>query len=184
MVQPAQTIAQQAASMEQVLSLQYEVQLYLFILLFPCSAVSMDEFVFLERLDALWSDGESLFRSELAGHYDLVCKILSDWHDERQTFAALRHSIAVNEGASLEVLVDRLLAIEKLQGMQLKWKSMKSITGMSPDDWLCKVFMVITNTKETSIFKQGLARLNSNEFEFLRTQYYETLAQMQKTRAV
>ena len=68
-------------------------------------------------------------------------------------------------------LVDRLLAMNDLRVMRLKWKNMSTIEGLSPEDLLCMAFRVMTNTEGSEyLFKDGLDRLNGGVFEFLRSE--------------
>jgi hypothetical protein len=67
--------------------------------------------------------------------------------------------------------MDRLLAMNDLRVMRLKWKNMSTLDGVSPEDLLCRVFTVMANTENTEhLFKDGLDRLNRGVFEFLRNE--------------
>jgi hypothetical protein len=129
-----------------------------------------DEPALLARMHALWFHGEALFRAELSTHFDLVSKILTAWLHERQAIASLRQSMQANPNISHVGLVDRLLAMNDLRAMRLKWKNMSSIDGMSSEDLLCMAFRGMTNTEGSEyLFKDGLARLELGVFEFLRS---------------
>ena len=144
-----------------------------------------DEAALLQRLHALWFHGESLFRTELSTHYDLVSKILTAWLHERQAILALRHSMYANPEVPHAALVDRLLTMNDLRAMRLKWKNMSSVDGMSPEDLLCMAFKVMTNTEGSEyLFKDGLARLELSVFEFLRSEDSKIVMQRRDTRAV
>jgi hypothetical protein len=131
--------------------------------------MSPDEPALLESMRTLWSHDEASFRAELPQHFDLVSKILTVWLDERQAIASLRHSMQANHGVSHRQIVDRLLAMNDLRAMRLKWKNMSSIDGLSSEDLLCMAFKVMTNTEGSEhIFKDGLASLECGIFEFLR----------------
>jgi hypothetical protein len=48
---------------------------------------------------------------------------------------------------------------------------MSTLDGASPEDLLCRVFAVMSNTENTEhLFKDGLERLNRDVFEFLRSE--------------
>lgn len=67
--------------------------------------------------------------------------------------------------------MDRLLAMNDLRVMRLKWKNMSTLDGVSPEDLLCRVFAIMSNTENTEhLFKDGLERLNRGVFEFLRSE--------------
>lgn len=186
--EPAQAtaaISRQSIPTADLRLLQCEVTAGLFTFFFPRPSTPPDEAALLQRLHALWFHGESLFRSELSTHYDLVSKILTAWLHERQAIAALRHSMAANPGVSHVGLVDRLLAMNDLRAMRLKWKNMSPIDGMSPEDLLCMAFKVMTNTEGSEyLFKDGLARLELSVFEFLRSEDSKIVMQRRDTRPV
>ncbi|RAR03787.1 hypothetical protein DDE82_004874 [Stemphylium lycopersici] len=182
--QPSQALARQTVPTPDLRLLQCEVTAGLFTFFFPRSTMPPDEAALLQRLHALWFHGESLFRSELPTHYDLISKILTAWLHERQAIAALRHSMAANPGVTHVGLVDRLLAMNDLRAMRLKWKNMSSIDGLSPEDLLCMAFRAMTNTEGSEyLFKDGLARLELNVFEFLRSEDSKIVMQRRDTRA-
>lgn len=93
--------------------------------------------------------------------------------------------MAANPGVSHVGLVDRLLAMNDLRAMRLKWKNMSPIDGMSPEDLLCMAFKAMTNTEGSEyLFKDGLARLELGVFEFLRNEDSKIVMQRRETRAV
>lgn len=160
-----------AAATADLRLLQCEVTAGLFTFFFPKPHSPPDEPALLTRLHTLWYHGEPLFRPELSPHYDHVSKILTAWLHERQAISALRHSLAAQPGVQAAGLVDRLLAMNDLRVMRLKWKNMSPIEGLSPEDLLCMAFKVMTNTEGSDyLFKDGLDRLNGGVFEFLRTE--------------
>ena len=160
-----------AVSTHDIRLLQYEVTAGLFTFFFPRSAAPPDESALLQRLHTLWYHGEALFRAELGSHFDLISKILTSWLHERQAITALRHSLASQPGVSPVGLVDRLLAMNDLRVMRLKWKNMSTVDGLSPEDLLCQAFRVMTSTEGSeSLFKDGLERLNTGLFEFLKSE--------------
>ncbi|KAF1830498.1 hypothetical protein BDW02DRAFT_99260 [Decorospora gaudefroyi] len=153
--------------------LQCEVTAGLFTYFFPRTNTNTapEETSLLQRLHTLWYHGEPLFRTQLPTHYDLVTKTLTAWLHERHAIAALRLSMQAGAGVSHVGLVDRLLAMNDLRAMRLKWKNMSSVDGLSPEDLLCMAFRVATNTEGSEyLFKDGLARLEVGVFEFLRTE--------------
>lgn len=151
--------------------LQCEVTAGLMTFFYPRSVAPSDEPSLLQRLHTLWYHGEALFRAELGPHFDLISKILTSWLHERQAITALRHSLASQPGVSPVGLVDRLLAMNDLRVMRLKWKNMSTVDGLSPEDLLCQAFRVMTNTEGSEyLFKDGLERLNDGLLEFLRSE--------------
>ncbi|KAI5372142.1 hypothetical protein J4E82_009199 [Alternaria postmessia] len=185
-VQPPQTFPRGSVSTStaDLRLLQCEVTAGLFTFFYPRTTMPPDEPALLVRMHTLWFHGESLFRAELPQHFDLVSKILTAWLHERQAIASLRHSMQANPGVSHVGLVDRLLAMNDLRAMRLKWKNMSSIDGLSPEDLLCMAFRVMTNTEGSEyLFKDGLARLELGVFEFLRSEDSKIVMQRRDTRA-
>jgi hypothetical protein len=151
--------------------LQCEVLALLVQYLFPNSRCPPDEGLVISRIQNLWYHGEALFRAELGPHYELCSRILAAWIHERQVIGSLRHSLLVSPGVGASGLMDRLLAMNDLRIMRLKWKNMSPLDGVSPEDLLCKTFTVMGNTENTEyMFKEGLDRLNRGVFEFLRNE--------------
>lgn len=151
--------------------LQCEVLAYVVQYLFPNSRSPPDEGLVISRIQNLWYHGEALFRAELGPHYELCSRILAAWIHERQVIGSLRHSLLAHPGVGAAGLMDRLLAMNDLRIIRLKWKNMSPLDGVSPEDLLCKTFTVMGNTENTEyMFKEGLDRLNRGVFEFLRNE--------------
>ncbi|XPS73614.1 hypothetical protein M3J09_005758 [Ascochyta lentis] len=151
--------------------LQCEVLALLIQYLFPRAASPPDETAVLTRISYLWYHGEAIFRTELGSHYEMCSRILTAWLHERQAISSLRHSLIAQPGVSAAGLMDRLLAMNDLRVMRLKWKNMSTLDGVSPEDLLCRTFAVMANTENTEqLFKDGLDRLNRGVFEFLRNE--------------
>ncbi|KAJ5051176.1 hypothetical protein J3E72DRAFT_204581 [Bipolaris maydis] len=144
-----------------------------------------DELALIRLLHSLWFHCESLFRSELATHYGLVSEILNAWLREREAIVTLRHSMAANPSVPKAGLVDRILVMNELRAMRLRWKNMSPIDGMSPEDLLCMAFKVITNTEGSEyLFKDGLAKLELSVLEFLSSDDNKIILQRLDTRAI
>ncbi len=124
--------------------LQCEVTAGLFTFFYPRSTSPPDEPALLQRLHTLWYHGGAHFERDLGPHYDLISKIFTAWLHERQAITALRHSLASQPGVTPMGLVDRLLAMNDLRVMRLKWKNMSTVDGLSPEDLLCMAFRVMT----------------------------------------
>ncbi|KAI8936939.1 hypothetical protein NX059_006167 [Plenodomus lindquistii] len=170
-VQAPQVVHRPTVPTHDIRILQCEVTAGLFTFFYPRSTSPPDEPSLLQRLHTLWYLGEPNFRAELGLHFDLVSKVLTAWLHERQAITALRHSLASQPGVSHVGLVDRLLAMNDLRVMRLKWKNMSTVDGLSPEDLLCQAFRVMTNTEGSEyLFKDGLERLNNGVFDFLRSE--------------
>jgi hypothetical protein len=154
-------------------TLQCEVTAMLLGWLFPKPSLQADEHALLQRMNTLWYHGEPIFRPELGALYDLTSRILTLWLQERYAIASLQHSIAAHPGlpSSSAAVIDRLLAMNDLRAMRLKWKNMSPVDGMSPEDILVRAFCVMTMTEQTEfVFKEGLTRVERSVFDFLRSE--------------
>ncbi|KAH3917748.1 hypothetical protein HBH56_044340 [Parastagonospora nodorum] len=173
-VEAPQVVARPAAvSMVELRALQCEVTAMLLHWLFPKPSAPPDEPGLLHRINTLWYHGESIFRPELGSHYDLTTHILTAWLQERYAISSLQHALATQPGlpTSSAAIIDRLLAMNDLRAMRLKWKNMSPVDGMSPEDILIRAFGVMTMTEHTEfLFKEGLNRVERSVFEFLRTE--------------
>ncbi|KAJ4305452.1 hypothetical protein N0V90_000983 [Kalmusia sp. IMI 367209] len=151
--------------------LQCEVLGSLMQYLFPKPTSPPDENVLLHKLETLWHLGSPIFRKEIGQLYDLQSKVLLTWVNERRKIAQLRHTFAYSPAVPAAEMVERLLALNDLRMMRLKWKNMSSAVGLSTEDLLCRTFSAMTNTEGTEyLFKDGLDRLNEGIFEFLKTE--------------
>jgi hypothetical protein len=159
--------------MVELRALQCEVTAMLLHWLFPKPSHPPDEPGLLHRINTLWYHGEPIFRPELGPHYDLTSHILTAWLQERYAIANLQHALATHPGlpSTSSAIIDRLLAMNDLRAMRLKWKNMSPMDGMSPEDILIRAFCVMTMTEHTEfVFKEGLSRVERSVFEFLRTE--------------
>jgi hypothetical protein len=141
--------------------------------LFPKTHSPPAEPAVLHHLHTLWYHGEALFRPELGKDYDITSRILTAWMQERTAITALQHSLAAQPGvpSAPNGFIDRLLAMNDLRVMRLKWKNMSTVDGMSPEDFLIKAFVAMTMTEGSEfLFKEGLGRLERSVFEWLRNE--------------
>lgn len=163
--------ARPAVPMVELRLLQCEVLALLIQYFFPRPASPPDERVVISQIQNLWYLGEAMFRAELGPHYDICSRVLHAWLHERQSITSLRHSLMTQPGVNAAGIMDRLLAMNDLRVMRLKWKNMSPLDGASPEDLLCQTFALISNTENTEhMFKDGLDRLNRGVFEFLRNE--------------
>ena len=151
--------------------LQCEVLALLIQYMFPKPTSPPDERIVVSQIQNLWYLGEVMFRADLGPHYGIRSRVLHAWLHERQSITSLRHSLMTQPGVSAAGIMDRLLAMNDLRVMRLKWKNMSPLEGASPEDLLCRTFAAISNTENTEhLFRDGLDRLNRGVFEFLRNE--------------
>ena len=160
-----------AVPMVELRLLQCEVLALLIQYMFPKPTSPPDERIVVSQIQNLWYLGEVMFRADLGPHYDMCSRVLHAWLHERQSITSLRHSLMTQPGVSAAGIMDRLLAMNDLRVMRLKWKNMSPLEGASPEDLLCRTFAAISNTENTEhLFRDGLDRLNRGVFEFLRNE--------------
>ena len=170
MVEPT-AAAQQVVNTVDLSLLQCEVLGSLMQYFFPKPSAPPDEAVLLHKMESLWHLNTPVFRKQIGPHYDLQTKVLHSWITERRKIAQLRQALTYAPGVPAVEMVDRLLAMNDLRVMRLKWKNMSSADGLSSEDLLCRTFAILTNTEGTEyLFKDGLDRLNEGVFEFLRSE--------------
>jgi hypothetical protein len=151
--------------------LQCEVLGSLMQYFFPSPNTPPDEAVLLHKMEMLWHLGAHSFRAQCGPLYDLETNVFVAWITERRKIAELRQALKYRPAVPPAEVVDRLLAMNDLRMMRLKWKNMSSAEGLSSEDLLCRAFAVLTNTRGSEyVFKDGLDRLNEGSLEFLRTE--------------
>jgi hypothetical protein len=142
--------------------------------LFPKSDAKPNEDGLLRNLEYLWVLKASFFQRQMGSLFDVQSRVLLAWVEERRKISQLRRSMENDPGVPAPEMVDRLLAMNDLRVLRLKWKSMNTQDGnqtLSPEDLLCRNFAAMTNTGGTEyLFKDGLDRLNDSMFEFLRSE--------------
>ncbi|CAI6340134.1 unnamed protein product [Periconia digitata] len=149
--------------------LQCEVLGLLMQYFFPKSSSPPDEGLLFHRIESLWHVGAALFRKQMGQLYDLQSKILLSWLHERRMLSHLRRSLVYKPGVPASEMGDRLLAMNDIRIMRLKWKNMGTAEGFSSDDLLCRSLAVLTNTEGTEcLFKDGIDRYGDGLIDFLR----------------
>ncbi|KAF1978648.1 hypothetical protein BU23DRAFT_564220 [Bimuria novae-zelandiae CBS 107.79] len=152
--------------------LQCEVLGSLIQYLFPKPMSPPDENVLLHKMETLWVLGAPYFSKEIGQPqpYETHSNVLRTWIAERRKIAQLRHNFTSHPAVPAGEMIERLLALNDLRMMRLKWKNMSSNFGLSTEDVLCRTFTIMTNTAGTEyLFKDGLDKLNDGIFEFLKT---------------
>ncbi|PVI06085.1 hypothetical protein DM02DRAFT_515106 [Periconia macrospinosa] len=136
---------------------------------FPKSSSPPDEGLLFHRIENLWHVGAGLFRKQLGQVYELQSRILHAWIQERRMLIHLRRALVYKPGVPASEMGDRLLAMNDIRIIRLKWKNMGSAEGLSSEDLLCRSLAVLTNTEGTEyLFKDGLDRYGDGLMDFLR----------------
>ncbi|KAF2281515.1 uncharacterized protein EI97DRAFT_429532 [Westerdykella ornata] len=154
---------------------QCELLGYLMHFFFPRDSTPFDESVLLQNLQYIWEQNEHNFRRQMGPLFDLQGRVLDAWIQERWKIIQLQYAMESKPGVRPSEMVDRLLAMNDLRVMRLKWKAMKTQdvgnVVLSPEDLLCRTFATMTKTEGTeNLFKEGLEKLNESVFEFLRSE--------------
>lgn len=141
---------------------------------FPRDGSRLDENILHQNLEYIWSRNEGSFRRVMGQLYELQAKILFAWMEERRKISQLQYIMEAQPGVRSPEMVDRLLAMNDLRVLRLKWKALSTQDGnqtVSPEDLLCRTFATMTKTEGTEhLFKDGLERMNENVFSFLRSE--------------
>ncbi|KAF2000129.1 hypothetical protein P154DRAFT_522907 [Amniculicola lignicola CBS 123094] len=187
---PSEHVAQEhpfpAASPSTIELLQYELFDNLARYLFQ-KAGHQPEAMILSSLESIWSINATYYQQRSPGMFDTNTRVLYAWIGERRKIGALRESLAQQPGMKNGEVVDRLLALNDLRMLRLKWKMMKSDPSnpqsgaegegrrrengefVSAEDVLCKVFAMMTRTEGTEeTFRQGLDILSRESFGLLK----------------
>lgn len=149
--------------------LQCEVLGLLMQYFFPKPTSPPDEGLLFHRIESLWHLGAAVFSKQIGQLYDVHSRILLAWIRERRTLQHFRRTLVYKPGVPASEMVERLLAMNDMRIMRLKWKNMTCVTGMSSEDLLCRSLAVLTNTEGTEyLFKDGLDKYGDELFDFLR----------------
>ncbi|KAF2473171.1 uncharacterized protein BDR25DRAFT_257397 [Lindgomyces ingoldianus] len=141
--------------------------------LHPKTGAQFNERGLFQMLELIWRHNTPIFQAQMGHLYTYQGNVLLAWIDERRKIAQLRQAMEIQPGVRAPEMVDRLLAMNDLRVIHLKWKALKTQVGsqtLSPEDLLCKTFAMMTQTEGTEhLFRAGLDRLNEGLFEFLRS---------------
>jgi len=139
---------------------------------FPREGIAFDENHLLANIQSIWMHNTPAFRQAIGPLFDLQTHVLFAWIQERYKIMQLKYAMETQPGVPPHEMVDRLLAMNDLRILRLKWKAMSTQDGnvtLSAEDLLCRAFAVMTKTVNTEgLFKEGLDRLNETVFGFLK----------------
>ncbi|ORX97228.1 hypothetical protein BCR34DRAFT_593564 [Clohesyomyces aquaticus] len=141
--------------------------------LFPKPGVPLDQQRLFYVLEQIWRYNAPTYQAQMGHLYTYQTNVLLAWIEERRKIAQLRMSMETQPGCQAPEMIDRLLAMNDLRVMHLKWKALVTQVGgqtLSPEDLLCKTFATMTKTEGTEhLFREGLNKLDEGLFEFLRS---------------
>jgi hypothetical protein len=141
--------------------------------LFPRNSERADELALLHSLEQVWASHEQVFRLAMERHFKSHHEVLLIWISERRKTSQLRTMIERQPSVQTLGMVDRVLAMNDLRILRLKWKGLKLHNGsrdVSPEGLLCSTFAIMTKTEGTEmLFKEGLDRLKETSPGVMRT---------------
>ncbi|KAF2016232.1 hypothetical protein BU24DRAFT_197119 [Aaosphaeria arxii CBS 175.79] len=141
---------------------------------FPRNGPPCEEGELLYNLEYVWAQNEPVFARVMGTLFEYQRRVFFAWVDERRKISQLQNAMSGHPILHASEMVDRLLAMNDLRVMRLKWKAMKSHDGnntLSPEDILCKTLATMTKTEGTEhLFKDGLDRVNESIFGFLKSE--------------
>lgn len=140
--------------------------------LFPRNGEQVEESALLHSLEQVWASHEQDFRHVMERLFDCHRKVLLTWISERRKTSQLRSMIDRQPSAQTLEMVDRVLIMNDLRVLRLKWKELKvysNIQDITPESLLCRTFAIMTKTEGTEVlFKEGLDMLKETSPEVLR----------------
>jgi hypothetical protein len=156
----------------EVTLLQCELLRLLLGYLFPRNDERADESALLHSLEQVWASHEQDFRLAMERLLECHREVLLIWISERRKTSQLQLMIERQPNVQTLGMVDRVLIMNDLRILRLKWKELKVHNGsqdISPEGLLCSTFAIMTKTEGTEVlFKEGLDRLKETSPEVLR----------------
>ncbi|KAH7108858.1 hypothetical protein B0J11DRAFT_449429 [Dendryphion nanum] len=140
--------------------------------LFPRNGLRTSESVVLDYLQHVWGAHEAYFRDVMKQFFVSQREVLFLWIQERRTMSSIERIIKGQPSACALDMVNRLLMMNELRILRLRWESLEVNDGnqvLSPEDLLCMTFAMMTNTEGTEdLFKDGLDMLKAGVPDFLK----------------
>ncbi|KAL5395344.1 hypothetical protein PMIN03_013025, partial [Paraphaeosphaeria minitans] len=160
----------------EVTILQCELLQLLLGYLFPRDGYEVEEADLLCSLEEIWAEHEQQFKLAFHRLFASYREALFAWISERRITNQLRSMIESEPSAETLETVDRVLAVNDLRILRLKWRTINALDGdqaISPEDLLCRAFAAMTRTDGTEpLFKRGLEKLEETAISAVR---YEDL---------
>jgi hypothetical protein len=137
--------------------------------LFPRVGQKIELPLVLRSLEHVWARHEQGFKLAMDQQCKRHRKVLFIWNDERRKMSQLQAMAERQTSAHTLDMVDRVLVMNDLRILRLKWKTLKVHDGSqtsSPEDLLCSTFATMTSTEGTEMmFREGLDRLKEASSE-------------------
>ncbi|KAI1525886.1 hypothetical protein A1F97_08506 [Pyrenophora tritici-repentis] len=123
----------------------------------------------LRSLEQVWTSHEHDFRLIMEQRFNDHQRALHIWIGQRRKTSQLQMMIDRQPSAQTLEMVDRVLVMNDLRILQLKWKALRvhvHSQDSTPGDLLCSTFAIMTRTQGTeALFKEGLERLKETSPE-------------------
>ncbi|KAI0568806.1 hypothetical protein Alg130_11931, partial [Pyrenophora tritici-repentis] len=137
--------------------------------LFPRESAHVEESIMLRSLEQVWTSHEQDFGLIMKQRFNDHQKALHIWIGQRRKTSQLQMMIDRQPSAQTLEMVDRVLVMNDLRILQLKWKALRvhvHSQDSTPGDLLCSTFAIMTRTQGTeALFKEGLERLKETSPE-------------------
>ncbi|EDU44792.1 predicted protein [Pyrenophora tritici-repentis Pt-1C-BFP] len=137
--------------------------------LFPRESAHVEESIMLRSLEQVWTSHEHDFRLIMEQRFNDHQRALHIWIGQRRKTSQLQMMIDRQPSAQTLEMVDRVLVMNDLRILQLKWKALRvhvHSQDSTPGDLLCSTFAIMTRTQGTeALFKEGLERLKETSPE-------------------
>jgi hypothetical protein len=141
---------------------QYELLSLLLNYLFPRNGEHVEESIVLHSLEQVWASRQEDFKPVIKERFNDHHKALGIWFGQQRKTSELQMIINRQPSAQTLVMVDRVLVINDLRILRLKWKALRvhvHIQDSTPEILLCSTFAIMTRTQGTeALFKEGLER--------------------------
>ncbi|PVH99598.1 hypothetical protein DM02DRAFT_528690, partial [Periconia macrospinosa] len=128
----------------------------------------------LRNLEEVWARHEQEFKLASNHLFAFHREALFAWISGRRKTSQLRLMVERQPSAQTLEMVERVLAINDLRILRLKWKTINAQDGnqvLSPEDLLCRAFAMMTKTEGIEqLFREGLGKLEATALSVVRSE--------------
>jgi hypothetical protein len=137
--------------------------------LFPRNGEHVEESIILHSLEQVWASRQEDFKPVMKERFNDHHKALGIWIGQQRKTSQLRTMIDRQPSAQTLEMVDRVLVMNDLRILRLKWKALRVPDhgqDSTPENLLCSTFAIMTGTQGTEVlFEKGLERLKETSSE-------------------
>ena len=125
--------------------------------LFPENGSEANAPALFDCLQTVWAENEKHYSSIMKNDFNCNQQAIRAWIDERKASREIRRMIGGQPGSSAAERAKRLRAISRL----------RTLRRQAPAGRICKIFSLMTKTKEEGLFREGLDRLAEDDADIL-----------------